>query len=138
MLRAPYERGIAPGLIVGTSVGAINGTFIALCPQTVETADELADIWRVPRGQVFPLRPLSGLLGFLGSRDHLVPESGLRHLLAEHTTYDRLEETPIRRRRRRAHRRGAAALTRSGARSGPGQRGHPRVSCPRLPGRVAR
>ena len=95
MLRAPYERGIAPDLIIGTSVGAINGAFIALCPQTVETADELADSWRVPRGQVFPLRPLSGLLGFLGSRDHLVPESGLRHLLAEHTTYDRLEQTPI-------------------------------------------
>ena len=34
---------------------------------------------------MFPLRPLSGLLGFLGSRDHLVPESGLRRLIAELT-----------------------------------------------------
>src|SRR5438067_7260426 len=96
MLRALYERGIVPDLIVGTSVGAINGAFIASRPQTVETADELAEIWRgIRRGQVFPLRPLSGLLGFLGSRDHLVPESGLRHLIAKHTTYERLEQTPI-------------------------------------------
>ena len=83
-------------MVVGTSVGAINGAFIASRPQTVETADELAEIWRgVRRGQVFPLRPLSGLLGFLGSRDHLVPESGLRRLIAEHTTYEPIEQTPI-------------------------------------------
>ena len=96
MLRALYERGIVPDLVVGTSVGAINGAFIASHPQTVETAEELAEIWRgVHRGQVFPLRPLSGLLGFLGSHDHLVPESGLRRLIAAHTTYERLERTPI-------------------------------------------
>lgn len=29
MLHALYERGLAPDLIVGTSVGAINGAFIA-------------------------------------------------------------------------------------------------------------
>src|SRR5438270_11138619 len=93
MLRALYERGIVPDLIVGTSVGAINGAFIAARPHTVETADELAEIWRgVRRGQVFPLRPLSGLLGFLGSRDHLVPESGLRRLVARHTNDDLLQQ----------------------------------------------
>jgi NTE family protein len=96
MLHALCERGIVPDLVVGTSVGAINGAFIASRPQTVETADELAEIWRgVRRGQVFPLRPLGGLLGFLGSRDHLVPESGLRRLIAEHSTHGRLEQTPI-------------------------------------------
>src|SRR2546421_2113514 len=96
MLRALYERGIVPDLVVGTSVGAINGAFLAPRPQPVETADELAEIWRgVRRGQVFPLRPLSGLLGFLGSRDHVVPESGLRRLIAVHMTYDRLERMPI-------------------------------------------
>ena len=96
MVRALYERGIVPDLVVGTSVGAINGAFIASRPPTVETAEELAEIWRgLRRDQVFPLRPLSGLLGFLGSRDHLVPESGLRRLIAEHTTSERLEQTPI-------------------------------------------
>jgi NTE family protein len=96
MLRALYERGVAPGLIVGTSVGAINGAFIASRPPTPETADELAEIWRsVRRGQVFPLRPLGGLLGFHGSRDHLVPQSGLRALVADHLEHQPLEQMPI-------------------------------------------
>ena len=72
MLRALYERDIEPDLIVATSAGAINGAFIVARPQRVETADELAAIWRkVRRGQVFPLNPLSGLLGFLGTRAHM-------------------------------------------------------------------
>jgi NTE family protein len=44
VLRALHERGIVPDLIVGTSGGRINGAFIASRPQTVETADELAEI----------------------------------------------------------------------------------------------
>jgi NTE family protein len=96
MLQALYERDIVPELIVGTSAGAVNGAFIASRPQTVETARELAEIWRkVRRAQIFPLNPLSGLLGFLGSRDHLVPASGLRKLIAEHSQYQRLEQMPI-------------------------------------------
>src|SRR3954467_2672679 len=96
MLRALYERGIKPDLIVATSVGAINGAFIADRPQTVDTADELAAIWRQGgRAQVFPLTPLRGLLGFLGSRPHLVPDSGLRRLLAKHVERKGLEELPI-------------------------------------------
>ena len=45
MLRALYERGIAPELVVATSAGALNGAFMASRPQTVETADALAVIW---------------------------------------------------------------------------------------------
>lgn len=92
MLRALYERGIAPDIIVGTSAGALNGAFIASRPQTVETADALSEVWRsLRRGQVFPLNPLTGLLGFLGSRDHLVPDSGLRRLIARHIECEQLE-----------------------------------------------
>lgn len=76
MLHALYERGIAPDLVVGTSAGAMNGAFIASRPQTVQTADALASVWRDLK-RVFPLNPLTGLLGFLGARDHLVPASGL-------------------------------------------------------------
>ena len=96
MLHALYERGIAPDVIVGTSAGAMNGAFIASRPQTVETADALAAVWRdLRRGQVFPLNPLTGLLGFLGARDHLVPASGLRKLIARHVQHEALEELPI-------------------------------------------
>jgi NTE family protein len=96
MLRALYERGIAPDVIVGTSAGALNGAFIASRPQTVDTADALGEIWRdLRRGHVFPLNPLTGLLGFLGSRDHLVPDSGLRRLIGRHVEGERLEEMPL-------------------------------------------
>jgi NTE family protein len=96
MLRALYERDIRPDLIVGTSVGALNGAFIASRPQTVATADELAGVWRsLRRGDVFPLNPLTGLLGFLGTRDHLVPESGLKRLIERHTELELLERTAI-------------------------------------------
>src|SRR4051812_12532161 len=96
MLRALYERGIAPDVIVGTSAGAMNGAFIASRPQTVATADALASVWRdLRRGQVFPLNPVTGLLGFLGARDHLVPASGLRKLIAQHVQHAELEKLPI-------------------------------------------
>jgi len=96
MLRALYERGVGPEVIVGTSAGALNGAFIASRPQTVATADELGAIWRgLRRGQVFPTSPVTGLLGFLGARDHLVPESGLRRLISKHVQGDELEDLPI-------------------------------------------
>lgn len=96
MLRALYERGIVPDLIVGTSVGAVNGAFIASRPQTPGTADELAEIWhRIGRGNVFPLNPLTGFLGFFGARDHLVPDGNLRRLLRDHLGFERLEQAQI-------------------------------------------
>lgn len=96
MLHALYERGVRPDFIVGTSAGAINGAFIASRPPKVETARELAAIWRkTRRGQVFPLRPLRGLIGFVGSSDHLVPGSRLRRLVETHVGQARLEELPI-------------------------------------------
>lgn len=96
MLRALYERDIAPDVIVGTSAGAINGAFIASRPQTVATADELAEVWRgLRRSQLFPLNPLTGLLGFLGASDHLVPESGLRRVIDRHLECDELDEMAI-------------------------------------------
>ena len=96
MLRALYERGVAPEMIVGPSAGAINGAFIASRPQTLGTADALGAIWRgLRRGQVFPINPVTGLLGFLGSRDHLAPDSGLRRLIAPHVECALLEQMPI-------------------------------------------
>jgi NTE family protein len=96
MLRALYERGIHPDLVVGTSVGALNGAFVASRPQTPGTADELAEIWRdLGRGDVFPLNPVTGFLGFFGVRDHLVPDASLRRLLDQHLEFGRLQDAPI-------------------------------------------
>jgi NTE family protein len=96
MISALYERGIEPDLIVGTSVGAVNGAFIASRPFIPATTDELAEIWRrLDRGQIFPLNPVTGFLGFFGARRHLVPERGLRDLLVEHIEFARLEKATV-------------------------------------------
>jgi NTE family protein len=96
MLRALYEREIAPDLIVGTSVGALNGAYVASRPQSVATAEELAAVWRgLDRKRVFPLGPLTGLLGFAGLRDHLVSSRGLRRIIRDHVQFRRLEDAQI-------------------------------------------
>jgi NTE family protein len=96
MLRALYERGVGPDLIVGTSVGALNAAFIASRPASPTTADELAQIWRgVSRGNIFPLNPLTGFFGFFGARDHLVSDRGLRKLVAGNLELETLEQSPV-------------------------------------------
>jgi NTE family protein len=56
MLHALYERGIRPDLLIGTSAGAVNAAFIASREPTVQTARELAGVWRrLRRTDVFPV-----------------------------------------------------------------------------------
>ena len=96
MFSALYERGIVPDLLVATSVGAVNGAFIASRPATVATVDELAQVWRsIDRRQVFPANLVTGLLGFVGSRNSLIPNAGLRRLLEGNIQLARLEDASI-------------------------------------------
>jgi len=96
MIRALYERAVTPDLIVATSVGALNGAFIASRPPIPGTAEELAGVWRdLGRGQVFPLNPLTGFLGFFGARDHLISDQGLRGLVEDNIEFSQLEDAPI-------------------------------------------
>ncbi len=95
MLRGLAEQGITPDLIVGTSVGAVNGGWIASRPDA-RGIDALADLWlSLSRKDIFPSHPISGLLGFLGRSSHLVPNSGLRRLLTDQLEFARLEDAPI-------------------------------------------
>ena len=96
MLQALAEREIRPDVIVGTSVGAVNGAFLAGREFSVETVEELAHIWAgIRRGRVFPAEPLTGLLGFLGARRNLVPAAALRRLITRHIEHEFLEDLPI-------------------------------------------
>jgi NTE family protein len=96
MLRALYELGIAPDLIIATSAGAINATYIASRPQTVATARGLGRIWRgLQRDDVFPVSPWVLASGLLGKRDHLVPAEALRRLVGRHLQFDDLADAPI-------------------------------------------
>jgi NTE family protein len=82
-------------VIVGTSVGALNGAFIASRPPVPQRAEELATVWHdIGRWQVFPLNPLTGFFGFFGARDHLISDRGLRELVKTHTEFAALEDAP--------------------------------------------
>lgn len=95
MLRALAAHDIVPDLIVGSSVGAINGAFFAGRP-TREGVNDLEAIWRTLRSaDVFPFRPRAALRGVLGRSDHLVPSSRLGSLIRAHLGYERLEEATI-------------------------------------------
>jgi NTE family protein len=96
MLEALYEQGIAPDLLVGTSVGALNAAFVASRPQSPQTARELGRVWReLQRQDVFPVS-LSALVGGMCSRrDHLVPDRELRRLIRRYVEFDDLADAPI-------------------------------------------
>jgi NTE family protein len=96
MLEALYERGIRPDLLVGSSVGAINATFIASRPPTVQTARDLQQVWRgLARTEVFPANPVTAGLGLLGWRDHSVSAGSLRRLIRRHLEMERLEDAAV-------------------------------------------
>jgi len=96
MLRALYERGVAPDLLVGTSVGALNAAFIATRPPSCRTASELARVWcEIRREDVFPASLSTLVRGFSGARNHLVPPHGLRRLAARHLEIEDLADAAI-------------------------------------------
>ena len=92
MRTALSEAGVQPDLVIGTSVGAVNGAWVA----GGAAPAELCALWRsLRRNSVFPARPVGGLLGFLGRREHLVSDSGIRGLLRDHLRFGRLEDAQV-------------------------------------------
>jgi NTE family protein len=95
MLQALAERHVRPDLVFGASAGALNAAWVAGDPELARL-DELAAIWvSLHARDVFPLRPLRGLLGFLGRRDSLVSPHSLRALIGRNLRFRRLEDAPI-------------------------------------------
>jgi NTE family protein len=82
MLRALLERGIRPDLIVGTSVGALNGAAIASDP-TLEMVDQLRSVWLgADQEKVFGGSLLAGALNMFRSRTYLHSNRALADLIA--------------------------------------------------------
>src|ERR1700739_4543221 len=94
MLRSLAAQGVAPNMVVGSSVGALNGAFYAGDP-TLAGVERLANIWRgLTRHDVFPLTWRT-LLGFLWRRDFLIPHDGIRKLIDDHIPYRNLEDEKL-------------------------------------------
>ena len=95
MLRALVAANVKADLVVGTSAGAINGTFFASEP-TAEGVERLARIWTgILRHHVYPLSALGWVRGVLGRQPHLLDPSGLRSVIARSLPVTRLEDTQI-------------------------------------------
>jgi NTE family protein len=94
MLQSLVAHGVTADLVVGSSVGALNGAFYAGDP-TVRGMARLADIWRgLKRHDVFPITWRT-LLGFLWRRDFLITHDGVRKLIDDHIPFRRLEEAAL-------------------------------------------
>ena len=94
MLRGLFASGVVPDLVVGSSVGAINGAYVAGAP-TLKRLARLEAIWRgLRRPDVFPVTLLS-IIKLLAKRDFVVESDGLRRLLEEHLPYRELEHAAV-------------------------------------------
>ena len=93
MLEALAERGVTPDLVIGTSVGSLNGAVIALDPTSA--ANRLSHAWaRLTRDQIFPGGLLAQARTLEREKTHVFPNSGLAKVASDFlgatTTFDDL------------------------------------------------
>ena len=94
MLRALVAHGLVPDLVVGSSVGAINGAYYAGEPNRQGIA-RLEAIWRsLRRSEVFPVG-WRIMLALLAPDNFLIDPAGLRRIIEERLPYRALEQALI-------------------------------------------
>lgn len=94
-IAALFQAGIAPEMLVGTSVGSLNAAWLASDP-TDHGAERLCDMWRkMRRSDIFPIQPTRFLAGKLGLTNHLMSSYGLARWLQKTLPYGRLEQAAI-------------------------------------------
>jgi len=96
MLQALAARRIEPDLLVGTSAGALNATFVAGNGMSEASLSDLATIWtKLRRADIFPLQLARLTAATLGLAPSLCPNDGLRRLVDRHLAFDRLEDAGL-------------------------------------------
>src|SRR5664279_2665146 len=94
MMHSLAAHGISADMVVGSSVGALNGAFYAGDP-TLKGILRLETVWRgLRRRDVFPITWRT-LLQFLWRRDFLIPHDGIRKLIDDHIPYGNLQDAKI-------------------------------------------
>jgi NTE family protein len=95
MLQALAERGVKPGLLVGTSCGALNAAWVAGHGMSNDSLSELAGVWtRLRRRDIFPVdaRQVRGLLGLSPA---VVTNRKLRQLIDTHASIHDLAHAQV-------------------------------------------
>jgi NTE family protein len=94
MMHSLAAHGISADMVVGSSVGAMNGAYYAGDP-TLKGVLQLETIWRrLQRHDVFPVTWRT-LLGFVWRRDFLIPHDGLQKLIDDNLPYRNLEDAKL-------------------------------------------
>ena len=95
MLAALRERGIRPDVIVGTSVGALNGAWLAGHPDAPDRRPRRGVECAAPVGRV-PDRPAAWPARVRGPAPQPVRRRGrCERLIERHVTFARLEDAPV-------------------------------------------
>ncbi len=99
MLRALLERDITPDLVLGTSVGALNGALVAREPE-LAVVDKLVALWqRAAEPQSAPVygdKPLRTVRRAMSTGTHLWSPKPLRQALEDELGDVTFEELPVR------------------------------------------
>jgi NTE family protein len=98
MLRALFEAGIAPDLVLGTSVGALNGALVARDP-TPAVVERLTDLWRAAaesRGSGYAERALPAVRRAVATGTHLYSPQPMRQRLEAEFGDLRFEDLAVR------------------------------------------
>lgn len=94
MLHALVEAGISPDLVVGTSVGAVNGALVAADPSPVSVG-RLVTLWTEITGVVFAGSALGRVRTFARSGTHVHLAEPLRELLNAELGDARIEDLAV-------------------------------------------
>src|SRR6476469_9474845 len=98
MLRALLERGITPDLVLGTSVGALNGAMVARDP-TLAVIGRLTELWRGASesgAEVYGDSPLRTVRRAVSTGTHLWSAAPLKQALVDEFGDLTFEELPVR------------------------------------------
>jgi NTE family protein len=94
MMHSLAAHGISADMVVGSSVGALNGAYYAGDP-SLRGVLQLEAIWRgLTRHDVFPITWRT-LLGFIWRRDFLIPHDGIQKLIDDHLPYRNLQDARL-------------------------------------------
>jgi NTE family protein len=95
MLKALFAAGVRPGLVLGTSVGAINGAAVAAEPSQAAVG-RLVDLWTgLGHAGVFTGSFMGRLSTAVRTRTHLYAPAPLRDLLETHLPVALIDELAV-------------------------------------------
>ncbi|MBY8882407.1 patatin-like phospholipase family protein [Actinacidiphila acidipaludis] len=95
MLKALFAAGVQPRMVLGTSVGAINGAAVAADPSPAAVG-RLIDLWTgLGRAGVFTGSVMARLTTAVRSRTHLYTPAPLLELLRTHLPVTRIEDLQV-------------------------------------------